>query len=54
MLAGKFQVDPIQPGVAFNIETRHLIYSAKQMTGFYMKRNTGLIFVNPYFLFFLI
>ena len=24
------------------IETSHLIYNVKQMTGFYMKRNTGL------------
>ena len=31
-----------QPSVAFHIETRHLICSANQITGFYMKCNTGL------------
>ena len=31
-----------QPNVAFNIGTSHLICNANQMTGFYMKRNTGL------------
>ena len=31
-----------QPSVAFYIETSHLFCSAKEMTGFYMKCNTGL------------
>ena len=31
-----------QPSVAFHIETSHLFCKAKQMTGFYMKRCTGL------------
>ena len=31
-----------QPNVAFHIETSHLICSANQITGFYMKCNTGL------------
>ena len=35
-----------QPSVAFHIETSHLICSAKQMTGFYTKRNTVLKWVN--------
>ena len=34
--------DPFQPRVVFYIETSHLIYTANQMTGFYMKCNTGL------------
>ena len=28
--------------VAFHVETGHLIFSAKQVTDFYMKRNTNL------------
>ena len=31
-----------QPSIAFHIETSRLFCSAKQMTGFYMKHNTGL------------
>ena len=31
---------------AFHIETSHLFCRAKQITGFYMKRNTGLKWVN--------
>ena len=38
--------NPFQPSAAFHIETSHLFCSAKQMTGFYMKRNTGLKWVN--------
>ena len=34
--------------VAFHIETSHLICIANQMTGFYMKCNTGLKSVNFY------
>ena len=34
--------NPFQPIVAFHIETSHLICIANQMTGFYMKYNTGL------------
>ena len=34
-------LDPFQPSVAFDIETSHLIYTANQMTGFYMKCNAG-------------
>ena len=33
--------NPFQPFVAFHIETSHLVCSVKQMTGFYMERNTG-------------
>ena len=32
-----------QPGVAFDIETIRLIGTANQMTGFFMKCNTGMI-----------
>ena len=35
-------VDPFQPSVLFHIETSHLIFSTKQMTGFYMKYNIVL------------
>ena len=33
--------NPFQPSPAFHIEISHLFGSAKQMTGFYMKPNTG-------------
>ena len=35
-----------QSSVAIYIDTSHLFCSAKQMVGFYMKRNTGLKWVN--------
>ena len=37
--------------VAFDIETSHLFCRAKQMTGFYIKRNTGLkrVYTTRYF-----
>ena len=35
-----------QPSVAFHIETSYLIYTANQMTGFYMKRNSEMKWVN--------
>ena len=35
-----------QPSVAFHIENSHLIWTANQMTGFYMKRNIGLKWVK--------
>ena len=41
--------NPIQSNVAFHIETCHSIFSANQMTGFYVKRNTGLKWVNILF-----
>ena len=31
--------NPFQPSVVFRIETRHLICSADQLSGFYMKCN---------------
>ena len=34
-----------QPRVAYHTETSHLIYRAKQITSFYMKRNNGLKWV---------
>ena len=39
-------INSFQSGVAFHIETSHLFSRAKQMTGFYMKSNTGLKQVN--------
>ena len=35
-----------QSSVVFHTENSHLFYRTKQMTGFYMKRNTGLKRVN--------
>ena len=37
-----------QPSLAFYIETSHLIYTANQMTSFYMKCSTGLKWVKGY------
>ena len=39
-------INPFQLSVAFHIEISHSFCSAKQLTGFYMKRNTGLKWVN--------
>ena len=39
-------LNPLQPNIAIHIETSHLFCKAKQMTGFYMKCNTGLNLVN--------
>ena len=38
--------NPSQPSAAFHIETTDLFYIANQMTGFYMKCNSGLKWVN--------
>ena len=38
--------NPSQPSVVFHIQTNHLIYTGNQMTGFYMKCNSGLKWVN--------
>ena len=35
-------LDPFKPSVPFHIETSHLFCSLKQMTGFYIKRNTEM------------
>ena len=42
--------NPFQPSVAFHIETSHLICTANQMTGFYVKCNfgNGLTLVPPW------
>ena len=40
------QISPFQPSIAFNIETNHLICNENQVTGFYMKCNTELKWVN--------
>ena len=37
-----FALNPFQPIAVCHIETIHLLCSEKQMTGFYMKRNTEL------------
>ena len=42
MLIIYFAPNLFQPSAAFHIEISHLICSANQMTGLYMKRNTGL------------
>ena len=39
-----FVVKPFQPSV--HIETSHLIIRANQITSFYMKRNTGMKWIN--------
>ena len=39
-------INTILSGVAFHIEISNLICSANQITGFYMKCNTGLKWVN--------
>ena len=47
MILGHWEkVDPLTTSVAFHIETNRLICIANQVTGFYMKNNTGLIWVN--------
>ena len=38
--------NPFRVSVGFHIETSHLFWSSTQMTGFYMKRNTRLKWVN--------
>ena len=38
--------NPVQPSVAIHIEASHLFSSVKQMTGFYIKCNIGLEWVN--------
>ena len=35
--------------IAFLTEINHLIYNANQMTGVYMSYNTGLKWINSYF-----
>ena len=39
-------VNPYRPSVVFHIETSHLFCRAKEMTGFYIKHNTGLKWVK--------
>ena len=39
-------VNPFHSSVAFHVEASHLFCRAKQVIGFYMKRNTGLKWVN--------
>ena len=39
-------LNPFQTSVAFHIETSHLFSRAEQMTGFYMKHNTGFKWIN--------
>ena len=38
-----------KPNVAFHIEISHLIFRANQMTGFYMKCNSKIKWVNQVF-----
>ena len=37
---------PFQSSVEFHVENSYLLYRPKQMTGFYMKQDTGLTWVN--------
>ena len=39
-------IDQFKTSVPFHLETSHLICNVNQMTGFYMKGNTGLKWVN--------
>ena len=41
-------LNQFQPRVAFHIKTSHLFCSTKQMTGFYMKLNSGLKWVKDF------
>ena len=41
-------LNPFQPRVVFHKETSHLLCSAKQMTGFYMKLNARLKWVKDF------
>ena len=45
-LMWKRSINSFQPSVALHIETSHLVCPANQMTGFYMKCNTGLKWVK--------
>ena len=40
------KLNPFKPSVVFHIETSHLICTANQLTGFYMKSSTGLKWFN--------
>ena len=42
----RYNPNPFQPNVVSHIETSHLICTVIQMTGFYMKCNTGLKWVK--------
>ena len=41
-----FHKSSFHPSVAFHVETSHLICLVNQMTDFYMRYNTGLMWVN--------
>ena len=41
-----FKFNPFRLSIVFHTETSHLIYTVNQITGFYMKCNTGLKWVN--------
>ena len=42
MAKTKFLLNSFQPSDAFHIKPRYFICTVNQMTGFYMKSNTGL------------
>ena len=42
----KFAINSFQSSVVFRVEASHLFCRVKQMTGFYMKPNIGLKWVN--------
>ena len=46
VLENVWEINPFQLSDVSHIETSHLIYTANQMTGFYMKCNTDLRWVK--------
>ena len=45
-----YHIDLFRHSVAFHVETSHLICISNQITGFYMKCNAGLKYINVLFL----
>ena len=43
-------INQFQTSVSFHMETIHLICSGNQMTGFYIKYNDGLKWVNIFYI----
>ena len=42
------ELNQFKPNVAFHLKNSHVICRANQMTGFYMKCNTGLKWLNQF------
>ena len=49
MKASLDQINPFQPGIVFHKETSHLILNKNEITGFYLKCNKWLkwVEINP-------